>query len=129
MPDFEPTSKADFAAALQQRTKQLALRTIRLFQHLPRTEEARIIGRQLLRSATSVGANYRAVCRAVCRARSQAEHFAKLCICVEEADETLYWLELLAEATIVPAERIKPLHDEFEEVVRILAKARKTASR
>lgn len=120
----DQSSKNEFAESLQLRTKQLALRSIRLFRHLPRTEEARIIGRQLLRSATSVGANY----RAVCRARSQAEHFAKLCICVEEADETLYWLELLTEAEIVPADRTRQLYADFEEVVKILAKARKTAS-
>jgi four helix bundle protein len=116
--------KVAFVEALRNRTKQLALRTIRLFKQLPKTEEARIIGRQLLRSATSVGANY----RAVCRARSKAEHYAKLCICVEEADETLYWLELLMESEIFPQQKLRPLYQEFEEVVAILASARKTSS-
>jgi len=117
-------SKAAFVEALRNRTQQMALRTIRLFQQLPKTDEARIIGRQLLRSATSVGANY----RAVCRARSKAEHYAKLCICVEEADETLFWLELLIESAIFSKEKLQPLHQEFEEVVAILATARKSAS-
>ncbi|WP_073285786.1 four helix bundle protein [Hymenobacter psychrotolerans] len=116
--------KVAFIDALRNRTKQLSLRTIRLFQQLPKTEEARIIGRQLLRASTSVGANY----RAVCRARSKAEYYAKLCICVEEADETLFWLELLMESGIVSEEKLKPLHKEFEEVVSILATARKSAS-
>lgn len=116
--------KTAFTEALRSRTKQMALRTIRLFQRLPKTDEARIIGKQLLRSATSVGANY----RAVCRARSKAEHYAKLCICVEEADETLYWLELLTEAGIFPEEKVAALHQDYREVLAIFTTARKTAS-
>jgi four helix bundle protein len=111
-----------FAEQMRERTKQAALRTIRLVQALPRTDEARIVGRQLLRSATSVGANY----RAACRGRSKAEYYAKLCICIEEADETLYWLELLMEAGIVPAERLTPLHEEFDRITGVLASSRKT---
>jgi four helix bundle protein len=76
------------------RTKKLALRVIRVYRALPRTEEARVIGRQLLRSGTSVGANY----RAACRARSKKEFAA---IALEEADETTYWLELLVESGIL----------------------------
>ena len=79
-------AKAEFTAKWRTRTKGLALRVIRLFQKLPPTEDARIIGKQLLRSATLVSANY----WAVCRARSQNEFFAKLSICLEEADETQY---------------------------------------
>ncbi|UYZ64278.1 four helix bundle protein [Hymenobacter weizhouensis] len=121
---MDKVNKAAFTEALRSRTKQMALRTIRLFQRLPKTDEARIIGKQLLRSATSVGANY----RAVCRARSKAEHYAKLCICVEETDETLYWLELLTEAGIFPEAKLATLHQDFSEVLAILTAARKTAS-
>ena len=112
----------DFAEEMRQRTKAAALRIIRLHKALPATEEARIIGRQLLRSATSVGANY----RAACRGRSRAEYFAKLCICVEEADETLYWLELLMKAGILNDERVLPIHEEFDKITAVLASARKT---
>lgn len=111
-----------FAEEMRQRTKQAALRVVRLYQALPRTDEARILGKQLLRSATSVGANY----RAACRGRSRAEYFAKLCICVEEADETLYWMELLMESGIVPAEKLRPLYDDFNRITAVLASARRT---
>lgn len=107
---------------MRQRTKQAALRVIRLHQALPPTDEGRVIGRQLLRSATSVGANY----RAAYRGRSRAEYFAKLCICIEEADETLYWLELLAEAGILSTERLLPIHEEFDKITAVLASSRKT---
>jgi four helix bundle protein len=81
---------------LRLRTKQFALRILRLYRALPAKEEARILGRQVLRSGTSVGANY----RAACRARSKAEFIAKLGIVLEEADETVFWLELLLEGGI-----------------------------
>ncbi|MEJ7663613.1 MAG: four helix bundle protein [Hymenobacter sp.] len=102
--------------------KAAALRVVRLHRALPHTDEARVIGRQLLRSATSVGANY----RAACRGRSRAEYFAKLCICIEEADETLYWLELLMEAGIMAYERLAPIHEEFDKITAVLASSRKT---
>jgi four helix bundle protein len=78
---------------LRIRTKSFAVRIVKLFRSLPRTEEARVIGRQLLRSGTSVAANY----RAVCRSRSRAEFIAKVGVVVEEADETVLWLELLVD--------------------------------
>ena len=76
---------------LKARTKAFAIRIVKLFRSLPKTEEARVIGRQLMRSATSVAANY----RAVCRARSKAEFIAKIGVVVEEADETVFWLEMI----------------------------------
>src|SRR5205814_4063146 len=82
---------------LRDRTKRFALRVIRLFRALPKTDEARVIGRQMLRSGTSVGANY----RAVCRARSRKEFISKISVVVEEADEAVFWFELLIEAQIV----------------------------
>jgi four helix bundle protein len=106
--------KVEKIEALKLRTKQLSLRVVKLFQALPKTEEARIMGKQLLRSATSVAANY----RAACRARSQAEFFSKISIVVEEADETLFWLELLVEAEIMALDKLQYLLSEYEEVVK-----------
>jgi four helix bundle protein len=82
---------------LRERTKQFAIQIVRLVRIFPKNEEARIIGRQLMRSSTSVAANY----RAVCRARSKAEFIAKICIVVEEADETVFWLEMITELNIL----------------------------
>ncbi len=111
-----------FAEQLRQRTKTFALRVIYLFQKLPKTDEARIIGKQLLRSATSMGANY----RAACRARSDAEHFAKMSIVLEEADEAAYWMELLVEAELVTPEKLGSLQKEANELIAIFATTRKT---
>lgn len=108
---------------LQARTKAFALRVIKLVDVLPRSTTGQIIGRQLLRSATSVGANY----RAACRGQSHAEFAAKLSIVVEEADECLYWLELLAEGGMVKPQRLAALLKEASELLAISATARKTA--
>jgi four helix bundle protein len=107
------------------RTKQFALRIIKLFQALPKSEDAHILGKQLLRSATSVAANY----RAACRARSKAEFFSKLSIVVEEADEVQLWLELLGEAGIVKPERLAALSTEATEILKIVSVARKNSKR
>src|ERR1035441_647569 len=106
MPDFEE---------LQSRTKRFALRVVKLYRSLPKSNEARILGKQLLRSGTSVGANY----RAACRARSRAEFVAKLGIVLEEADETVFWLELLQESGIVTARKLGPLIQEASELTSI----------
>ena len=111
------------ARELQARTKSFALRVIRMFRSLPKTEESRIPGKQVLRSGTSVAANY----RAVCRARSKAEFTAKLGVVVEEADETVFWLELLVESGIVPEEKIHSLMSEADELLAIFAASRHTA--
>ncbi|MGA8344749.1 MAG: four helix bundle protein [Candidatus Sulfotelmatobacter sp.] len=100
---------------LKDRTKQFALRVMRLYRALPRDEGARVVGRQLLRSGTSVGANY----RAACRARSKAEFVAKLGIVLEEADETVFWLELLQESEVVSVEKLAPLVQEARELTAI----------
>jgi four helix bundle protein len=107
---------------LKGRTQEFALRIIRLVGALPRNVTGQVIGRQVLRSGTSVGANY----RAACRARSRADFVAKLAIAEEEADETLYWLELLVKSTIVKPERLLPLVKEANELVAIITSARKT---
>lgn len=121
--DELPVNLVSFNEDLRTRTKQAALRVIRLFQQLPRTGEAAVLGKQLLRAATSVAANF----RAACRGRSAAEWYAKLCICVEEADESLFWLELLGDAAIVPKARLESLEREYQELVAILASIRKRA--
>ena len=108
---------------LKDRTKQFALRVMRLYRALPRREEARIIGRQLLRSGTSVGANY----RAACRARSKAEFVAKLGIVLEESDETVFWLELLQESSLVSAQKLAPLVQEARELTAIFVTSLCTA--
>ena len=90
---------------------------------MPRTEEARVIGRQMLRSATSVAANY----RAVCRARSRAEFIAKVGVVVEEADETVLWLELLIETDIFSEKRMSKLPGEANELLAIFAASQYTA--
>lgn len=110
---------------IRNRTKQFAIRIVRLFRSLAKTDEARTIGRQLLRSGTSVAANY----RAVCRARSKAEFIAKIGVVVEEADETVFWLELLIETGIVSEEKLRDLLKEANELVAIFAASQRTARR
>ena len=104
------------------RTKQLALRVIRLVQTLPRDLITDVIGKQLLRAGTSVGANY----RAACRAKSSADYLYKLKIVEEEADETLYWLELLIEAELVSETRLAPLMQEVDEIIAMTVASIKT---
>jgi four helix bundle protein len=116
--------KEAFIEEFKKRTKTFTLRNIKVFQSLPKTDEAKIIGKQLLRSASSVGANY----RAVCRARSQAEFFAKLSITIEEADESLFWLEILVESQIVTENKLADLMKEAEEIIKALSKARKNTN-
>jgi four helix bundle protein len=111
------------AEELKGRTKRFALRVIGLFRALPKTDEARILGRQVLRSSTSVAANY----RAVCRARSRAEFTAKMGVVVEEIDETVLWLELLSEAGIVKRDRMENLLQESNELLAIFAASQRTA--
>jgi four helix bundle protein len=108
--------------AFKNRTKQVALRVIRLTEALPATRTADVIGKQLLRSATSVGANY----RAACRGRSPADMISKLAIVEEEADESIYWIELLIEAEIFPAKRLAPLLDELNQIVAMAVASQKT---
>jgi len=111
------------AEELKNRSKQFAIRIVKLFRSLPKTEEARVIGKQVLRSGTSVAANY----RAVCRARSKAEFIAKIGVVVEEADETVLWLELLVDTEIVPANRMSSLLSESNELLAIFAASQYTA--
>ncbi|HSK70370.1 MAG TPA: four helix bundle protein [Pyrinomonadaceae bacterium] len=104
------------------RTKQIALRVIRLVESLPNTNTAQIIGKQLLRSATSIGANY----RAACRGKSTADVLHKLSIVEEEADESLYWLELLIESETMPEKKLSALKNDINEIVAMTVSSIKT---
>ena len=108
---------------LRARTKQFAIRIVRVFKSLPKNDEARIIGKQLLRAGTSVAANY----RAVCRSRSKAEFISRMSVVVEEADETAFWLELLIETSIIPGVRLRDLLAEANELLAIFAASLWTA--
>ena len=109
--------------AIKSRTKQFALRIIQLVQSLPKNATADVIGRQLLRSGTSVGANY----RSACRARSTAEFISKMGIVEEEADESLFWMELLIENNLIKKEKLELLMKEADEIVSIIVSSIKTA--
>ena len=113
------------AEDLKKRTKQFALRILRLVAALPNDLQGRTVGGQLVRAGTSVGANY----RAACRGRSRAEFVAKLGIVEEEADESAFWLELIIESALLKASLVQPLLDEANELTRIVAVSRVTASK
>ena len=107
---------------LKRRTKQDGLRVMKLVGALPENSVARAIGSQLIRSGTSVGANY----RSACRGRSKAEFIAKLGIVVEEADESAYWLELIIEGDLLAPNLVEPLLQEANELTAIMVASRKT---
>jgi four helix bundle protein len=104
------------------RTKDFALRIIRLFRSLPKAPEAQVMGMQLLRSGTSVAANY----RAACRARSRPEFAAKIGIVTEEADESALWMELLVDAGVIKKEQVESLLKEARELTAIFTASRNT---
>ena len=110
------------ADALKQRTTRFALRILKLCRALPRNDESRIVSRQLLRSGTSVAANY----RSVCRARSRAEFTSRLGVVVEEMDETAFWLDFLIEGEFMPAKRLDGLRKEANELLAIFAASQRT---
>jgi len=108
---------------LKQRTKQFALRVMKLVAALPKSIEGRAIANQLVRSGTSVGANY----RAACRARSKAEFIARLGVVEEEADESAFWMELIIDGKLMDKKLVEPLLQETNELVAIMAASRKSA--
>ena len=107
---------------LKARTKRFAVDVIRFYRKVPRTEEGRVISRQLLRCGTAVGAHY----RAVCRCKSDPDFISKLGNCIEEADESGYWLEVLIEANVITAPVARPLLRESDELTRIFVASRET---
>src|SRR5215475_219886 len=114
---------SEFQKDLRDRTKAFALRIVRMFSALPKTTEAQVLGKQLLRSGTSVGANY----REAFRARSKAEFIAKCGDSLREIEESAYWLELLMESGVVSAEKLAPLRRECEELTAIFVTILKRA--
>jgi len=108
---------------MKQRTKKFALRVIKLVEALPNARTSSVLGHQLLRSGTSVGANY----RAACRAKSTADFIAKLCIVEEEADETIYWIELLIDSNQIKSNLVEDLLDEANQILSIIVSAIKTS--
>ena len=113
-----------FREEMKNRTKQFALRVIHLSQSLPHTREADVLARQLMRSGTSVAANY----RAACVARSLAEFKSKLSIVIEECDESIFWMEMLVDAGFVKKDLLECLMQEATELLYIFSTARKKAS-
>jgi len=109
---------------LKERTKQLALRVLKLVTALPKTLAGKTIGGQLIRSGTSVGANY----RAACRARSKLEFIAKIGIVEEEADESAFWMELIIETGLLKPQLVESLLTEANELAKIMTSSRKSAS-
>ena len=109
-------SETTWNEQFRNRTKKLAVAIIKAFSSWKKNDEIRIIGKQLIRSSTSVSANY----RAVCRARSDRERYAKLCIVVEEADETQFWLEILVESDLIKIEEVLDIRQEVEEIVKVM---------
>src|ERR1700748_2142755 len=122
---MEDNKRITFAEAFKGRTKKFVIDNIKIYRTLPKTEEAKIIGRQLPRSSSSVGANY----RAACRARSQAEFHSKLSTVVEEADESVFWMEVLVDAEVVKDSELKYLMDEGNQILRIASASRKTVTK
>ena len=117
------SEKVVHTADLKAQTKQFALRVMKMVDALPRTIQGRAIAKQIIRSATSVAANY----RAACRARSRAEFIAKIGIVEEEADESCFWLELIIDSGLLNEDRIRPLLSEAGELVAIMAASSKSA--
>ena len=109
---------------LKKRTKRFALRILKLVAALPNTVQGRTIGGQLVRAGTAVGANY----RATCRSRSKAEFVARIGVVEEEADESAYWMELIVEGELLKQEQVEPLLNEANELAKIMASSRISAS-
>jgi four helix bundle protein len=115
----------DLEAGMKERTKQFALRILKLADALPKTRSGNAIANQIVRSGTSVAANY----RALCRAKSRADFINKTSIAEEEADESCFWLELLSDAGLLKKARVQQLLDEANEITALLVASRKTAAR
>jgi len=113
--NYEMKSQSKEGRDLRERTKAFAILVIRMFSSLPKTTESQVLGKQVLRSGTSVGANY----REAYRSRSKAEFIAKLGDCLKELDESSYWFELLVETEIVAPTKLEPLQKECDELQAI----------
>jgi four helix bundle protein len=114
-----------YAETLKKRTKSFAIRIVKLYRALPNTGEAKVIGNQFIRSGTAIAANY----RASCRARSTAEFIAKIGVVVEEADETVFWLEMLVNCEIFSESKMKEMIQEGNELLAIFAASQSTSKK
>lgn len=123
MSKYSENERFEFIGRLQQRTKKFAIEVIEMCNQLPKGKASDVISYQIIKSATSQAANY----RAACRARSKAEFFAKMSIVVEESDETDFWLEMLKDAKLIDEVTFQKLHNESEELLRIFSSARKNS--
>lgn len=108
-------SNKDFNERMRERTKLFALQIINITNDLPNKESAKVISKQLLQSSTSVAANF----RAACRGRSKAEFYSKICIVVEEADESQFWLEMLCDSRLINKDKIGNILNECSEIIAI----------
>ncbi len=115
----------EFSEKMKTRTKVFAVQIVKFYKALPKTDEARVLGRQALRSGTSVAANY----RAVCRSKSKADFISKMGTVVEAADETLLWFELFEDAEVCAPDKVNKLKSEADELLRIFSTALGTAKR
>ena len=127
MDDEDDDFKQDvtYAEKLKKRTKDFAIRIVKLYRALPNTGDAKVIGNQFIRSGTAIAANY----RASCRARSNAEFIAKIGVVVEEADETVFWLEILVDCEIFSDAKMKDMIQEGNELLAIFAASQSTAKK
>ncbi|MEW7291432.1 four helix bundle protein [Aquimarina sp. 2304DJ70-9] len=116
--------KTKFIENFKKRTKKLSIDIILMYNTLPKNEATKIIGYQIIKSSTSTAANY----RASCIARSKKEFYSKMSITTEEADETVFWLEILEESGLASTDKISPLLKEANEVLKVVSKARKNTS-
>jgi four helix bundle protein len=125
--DEEDEFKQDvtYAETLKKRTKSFAIRIVKLYRALPNTGEAKVIGNQFIRSGTAIAANY----RASCRAKSTAEFIAKIGVVVEEADETVFWLEMLVDCEIFSESKMKEMIQEGNELLAIFAASQTTSKK
>ncbi len=115
----------DYNEMFRERTKKLAIDIITELSKIKYTDENSIIKKQIIRSATSVAANY----RAVCRASSNRERYAKMCIVVEEIDETVFWLELIKDLKILPQDKVNEYKNEAEEILKSTSSYKKKLSK
>ena len=118
-------NKAEFIEKFKSKTKALAVQIVLFYDNMPKTDASRVMGKQLIRSVTSTAANY----RAACIARSSKEFYAKMSIVVEEADETIFWLEMLRDTNIASAEELKYFIEEATEIAKVMSVARKNVNR
>jgi len=117
--------KSEFIEQFKKRTKTLAVAVVIFYDKMPKTDASRVLGKQLIRSVTSTAANY----RAACIARSSKEFYSKMSIVVEEADETIFWLEMIRDTNLVSEDQLTDFINEATEISKVMSVARKNVKR